>query len=349
MKTRIETILPISLVLALVLAGCNLPASTAPTPQITTPDLTQTAIYSLISTATALAGEPPVLPSATSTLPPLAQPSATLTVPPAQPPASATFTSPPPTAVPATETATAVPPTATAAPSNTPVSLAGPGARPAPKIIAYYLKSEPNIDGVFDEWSLDRYFAESVVYGGSNWKGENDLSSSLMVGWDDNYLYIAARVKDDVHVQGATGERLFRGDSVEVLLDTNVSKDYHQDELSNDDYQLGLSPGTFSAGTEGGTKPESYLWYPRNKAGAYVQVKVAATKTDNGYRIEAKIPWSLYGIKNPDIGWHFGFVFSVSDNDKTGANEQQSMVSTSSKRSLADPTTWGDLELRGVP
>ena len=332
------------IVLFVFVTACNYPGATAPTPLIPTPDTTLTAIYAVIGTATALANPQPAAPTATSTavvVEPTLTPTQTPPTPTDIPPSPVPPTAVPPTAAPPT----AVPATATKAPTRTPVTYEGPGARSDPKIVAYYLQREPTIDGVFDEWNQDRYPATSVVYGRGSWKGETDLSATLMVGWDDYFLYIAARVKDDTYVQNASGENLFRGDSVEVLLDTNVSKDYYLDELDKDDFQLGISPGKSSVGN----KPEAYLWYPKAKAGSYGEVKMAALATDNGYRIEAKIPWSLVGISGPDIGQHFGFVFSVSDNDTSSENTQQSMVATSAGRVLADPTTWGDLVLRGKP
>lgn len=207
---------------------------------------------------------------------------------------------------------------------------------------AHYIQKEPTIDGVFDEWNLDRYSVSSVVYGDDRWNGNDDLSSTLMIGWDDYYLYLAARVKDDIYVQKASGKNLFKGDSIELLLDVNVSRDYNDHNLSGDDYQIGISPGQSTPSDD----IETYLWYPASKAGEYQTIKAAALPTDDGYRIEAKIPWEIFGI-TPDIGKHFGFAFSVSDNDKSSENVQQSMVSNVSNRHLTDPTTWGDLLLDG--
>lgn len=312
------------LIIIMGLVGCNLPGQTPQAPQVPAPNLTLTALFGALATQQAL---PPTQPT------PVIEFTPTLTFPPTQPPVTPTPTIAPPTAI---------LPTATTAPTKTPVSYAGPAKRSGPSIIAYYLQREPTIDGVFDEWDLDRYDVTSVVFGRGQWSGASDLSANVIVGWDDNYLYIAARVKDDRYVQGATGKNLFKGDSVEILFDANVARDFYLNKLDRDDYQLGLSPGSTP-----GTSPEAYLWYPKAKEGSYQTVKIAATATANGYRIEAKIPWEIFGIK-PDIGQHYGFAFSVSDNDRSGANVQQSMVSNVPTRTLTDPTTWGDLTLRGV-
>jgi hypothetical protein len=311
----------------IILAGlvaCNLPGQAPRSPQVPAPNLTLTALFGALATQQALPTTPPA---------PFVEPTLTPTALPTQPPATPT-----PTFIPTT----AVPPTATTAPTKTAISYAGPGKRSGPSVVAYYLQREPTIDGVFDEWDLERYPVTSVVFGKSRWGGADDLSATVMVGWDDNYLYIAARVKDDHYVQGATGKNLFKGDSVEILLDVNVAKDYYLAQLNGDDYQIGISPGATP-----GTSPEAYLWYPKSKEGSYQTIKIAATTTDNGYRVEAKIPWEIFGIK-PNIGQHYGFAFSVSDNDKSGENVQQSMVSNVPGRTLTDPTTWGDLTLRGV-
>jgi hypothetical protein len=206
------------------------------------------------------------------------------------------------------------------------------------------MQREPTIDGVFDEWTIDRYTIDRVVYGGGSRSGDADLSGRVMFAWDDNNLYIAARVIDDHYVQNASGELLYRGDSVEILLDANVSADYHLASLSADDYQIGVSPGRGSPSAS----TEAYLWYPRSQEGSLGIVKAAATSRGDGYRLEVKIPWSIFGI-DPDIGQHYGFAFSISDNDRSGENVQQSMVSNVATRALTDPTTWGDLSLVGSP
>lgn len=197
---------------------------------------------------------------------------------------------------------------------------------------------------MFDDWILDNYPISSVVFGANRWSGTDDLSARVMFGWDDHYFYIAARVIDDQYVQNATEEEIFKGDSIEFLIDTKVSRDYYQRSLSPDDYQLGVSPGNPNPGVD----TEAYLWYPRDLEGSQSKVKIGATSTSNGYRIEVKIPWELFDI-TPDIGKHYGFAFSVSDNDRSDQDVQQSMVSNVASRVLTDPTTWGDLVLMGQP
>jgi hypothetical protein len=49
-----------------------------------------------------------------------------------------------------------------------------------------------------------------VVYGNNNWTDEDDLSASYRIGWNEDYLFIAVKVKDDHYVQNASGQDLTR-------------------------------------------------------------------------------------------------------------------------------------------
>ncbi len=288
-------------------AGCSfLPAS--PTPfQFPEPNLTATALF-----------QQPTLTIPPSVTPPIIQ------------------TATPVEASPTFELA------ATALPTLTPgAGSQTPSQRPGPSVEAFYLASPPNIDGQLDEWNLIPVLANSVVYGSSAHSGLADLSANFMVGWDENYLYLAATVTDDVYAQSAGGRQLFRGDSLEILLDTDLSSDYFVAGLSPDDFQLGISPGSAAPGQS----PEAYLWYPRSIEGSRPEVKIAARATSEGYQIEAAIPWKVFEM-NPVEGRRYGFGFAVSDNDNTAADVQQSMVSNVPTRRLTAPTTWGNLVLR---
>ena len=240
-------------------------------------------------------------------------------------------------------------PSLTPAPTATtkPASASNPAKRSGISFTAGYLKDRPVIDGILDEWSETRYDIGSVTYGEGEWTGSADLSGKAMFGWDETYLYLAARVYDDVHAQNAVGEDIFLGDGIEFLLDRNVPVDYYSQSLSSDDYQLGISagaPADMSNSDSKAVAPEAFLWYPKTLEGRRDEVEIGVFYTDDGYKIEAAIPWSLLGITSAK-GQHYGFAFSVSDNDNPSKNIQHTLMTTVPARRLTDPTTWGDLTL----
>ncbi len=294
-----------------LLAACNLPGQTKPTQDLfPTPNLTLTALF-----------EPGGIP------------------PTVTPPAVVTATQ----AVGATATATPPAATATGAPSATPTKVSPSAtaiARPGPTIKAVYLATAPKIDGDWGEWKTDAYPARFVVYGAANWKNSDDLEGSFRVGWDNTYLYFAVKVLDDAYVQTATGAEIYKGDSIEILFDSDLWGDFAVRSLSNDDYQIGISAGKDKIG--GATS--AYLWYPSGKAGNLSDVKIAAVSSAGVYRAEFAIPWKTLGV-TPASGSQFGFGLSVSDDDKAGTKEQQTMVSNLQDRNFLDPGTWGTLTL----
>ena len=241
----------------------------------------------------------------------------------------------------AASTATS-PPAPTATPKPTAVSYAGPAARSAPSAFAYQFKKKPVINGELDEWTWDRYSITSVVFGGGNWKNAGDLSAKVSYAWDDKFLYVSGRVKDDTYAQSASGKNLFKGDSLELLIDTSVAPDFYLKALNGDDFQIGISLGSPAPGQN----PQAYRWYPQGLAGGLDRVKIGGTMVDDGYRFEVAIPWSDLGVQ-PSRGMHLGFVFSISDDDNPDKSDQQSLVSSDSARNFLDPTTWGDLTLTG--
>lgn len=312
-KIRVFILAIMTLIIA---TSCNLSASKPPTAfTFPTPDLTGTAIYSKV--ATSLAPTPSPIGGI--------RPSATL---------------------PVVQTATAIPAvTATSAPvipttTSQPSATLPPLVRTVGKVVATYLQTSPVIDGDLSKWTLHQYPVNFVVYGAANWVDAKDLSATVMLGWDNHNLYLGVHVTDDKYVQNATGANLYKGDSLEILIDTNLQADFYVDALSPDDFQLGISPGISNPGNHS----EAYLWYPTTVKGSKTQVQIAAKGTDSGYDVEVAIPWSLFEV-TPISGQHYGFAFSVSDNDNSSENVQQSMVSTDPNRHLTDPTTWGDLTL----
>ena len=296
----------IALVAALLVvasAACEVPGTASPTPfEFPTPNLTLTAIYAPTGSPTPQA--PTDTPEPTDS---------------ARPTAAATSDS---------ERGA---PTATASDPDT-----RPNGSP---ITAPRIGSEPTIDGSLEDWPEQRHALNEVVFGADNWSGGDDLSGSYAVLWDATNLYLAVEVNDDTFAQAASGRELFQGDSAEILLDEALTADFSSSVLSNDDFQVGLSPGNFD-----GLEPEAYRWFPRSVEGRLTTTVVAATSSATGYVLEAEIPWIVFGVE-PSEGARYGFVVSLSDNDRPGVVVQQSMVSSVRTRTLTDPTTWGTLVL----
>jgi len=360
-KLRIRvSVIAITLTLTLV-SGCTLPGFSTPTPfTFPTPDKTMTALFEPTSAAPATsAATQPGGGQATST-PQQAQETNTPT---------------------ATEEVSPTP-TEDTTPSITPTqSLSGPSSRGGVGVKASRQTENLNIDGDLYEWDAPiQKVITHVVYGKDKWSGELDASGTLVASWDADYLYLGFRVKDDKYVQKASGKNIFKGDSVEILFDGNVSSDYFSQIMNWDDYQIGVSPGKNAFAyipnaphlasvvnvpsldkmmgdcdpacptktptpkpVEVGA-PVAYLWAPASQVGHTKEIKIGVLESGKGYQVEMRIPWDLLGV-TPQAGAHYGFAVSISDNDKTGSKVQQTMVSNVPTRVYNDPTTWGDLYL----
>ena len=326
MSKKIRSLFVIGALFTGILA-CNLPGSgQLPFANTTTPDFTMTALFSALLTPTPgqmIAVTDTSVPQPTQTLEP------TITASDTSEPAEPTEPTEPPTS-----TNTPLPATSTPLP---PVVLPQRGSG---IFVIPYMYTPPTLDGSSNDFSSKTFSANTVTYGSTNWTGPDDLSSSFRLGWDNKYLYVVAKVRDDKYVQNATGSDIYKGDSIEILLDTNFYGDFYTQQLNSDDYQLGISPG--NPDTNG--KKEAFLWFPRNIAGSRSQVRIGSDMWQYGYRVEAAIPWSVFGV-TPYANEHFGFVFSTSDNDNESNAQQDSLVSSDPGRHLTNPSTWQELVL----
>jgi Carbohydrate family 9 binding domain-like len=253
-----------------------------------------------------------------------------------------------PTEAPPTEATspTPAPPTSTPTPAVTntpggPTPTVDPtGGRPnGTPLNATFLTVAPAIDGSLSEWSGVSYGVAACTYGCNLRSGDSDLSGTVFLGYDASNLYIAVQVRDDKYVQVSSGRNMYKGDDVEIQFDANLVSDFNTTSLSSDDYQIGLSAGNF-----GTIAPNAYRWYPRSVEGSLSAVVVKAKQVADGYALEAKIPWTVFGV-TATSGTKYGFVISLSDGDQTGTAAQQSMVSSVATRKLLNPTTWGTLVL----
>ena len=343
-KIQIRYIIVAIMILSF-LTGCTLPGFSTPTPfSFPTPDKTMTALF-----------EPTPGGVATSAADGTDEDGVTVTDTPIAP----TDTPEP------TETEPTPTETDQAAFTPDPDGFSGPDIRGGPVITADWMSSGPGIDGDLSGWAPPiQKVINYVVWGGQNWSGKSDSSGTVVAGWNKTYLYLGIRVKDDKYVQKATKEKLYQGDSVEILFDRYIGADFYLQSMSADDYQIGISPGmNCIAATINGVKvasvpvdsgsttsscesPEAYIWFPKTEAGRTTQIKIGALEGSEGYQVEMRIPWSLLGVTEPTAGDHYGFAVSISDNDKAGTKTQQTMTSNVSTRTYSNPTTWGNLYLK---
>ncbi len=362
MTEKRNQVIILAVTFVFIFSGCTLPGFSTPTPfSFPTPDKTMTALFepTQAAPATSAATAPSDGESGEGEDDGLSEADLTATAEAEKPTATEE-----PTATPG-ETPTE---TLNPLPSITPTAnYVGPTIRSGPSITATRLGSRPSIDGDLYDWSVGiQKVINFVVYGADKHTGELDASGTVVAGWDKDFLFLGIRVKDDKFVQKAEKKEMYLGDSIEILFDGNVSGDYYLQAMNSDDYQIGISPGkdafaltingkavasmitstaTPACGSPCDVDPEAYIWYPTSESGKTTKIKVGVLESGKGYQVELKIPWDLLGV-TPTAGAHYGFAISISDNDKAGTKNQQSMVSNVSTRYFADPTTWGDLYLK---
>ncbi|RME96926.1 MAG: hypothetical protein D6768_20895 [Chloroflexi bacterium] len=166
-----------------------------------------------------------------------------------------------------------------------------------------------------------------------------DLGGRVQFAYDDTFLYVAFDVNDDgLLPYTGSDDRIFLGDSVQLLLDLDLAGDADQSQLSSDDVQIDILPQPDA--------PRAALWQLSTlTSGAPAGARVAAAPTDTGYLVEAALPWAGLGtIARP--GDRLGVVAAINDNDSPDSNNQECIISTAPRRDWRNPTTWGTLLLK---
>ncbi len=136
------------------------------------------------------------------------------------------------------------------------------------------------------------------------WKGPEDLSAEVRLGYDKENLLVKIDVKDDIHHQPYTGAAVWMGDNIQMAF--KLPK-------QNSMWEIGLT--RLADG-----KPEVYLWIAPEKTDAKKvteSIKLETTRNDNlkvtTYFV--RIPFHAIGLNEKIRQEGFRFNLLVNDND----------------------------------
>jgi GH18 family chitinase len=217
---------------------------------------------------------------------------------------------------------------------------------PRPFSAEIHSVSSIKIDGNLDDWTGDPTFTlndkSQLAYKLStgSWTGPEDLSGQVWTGWAPDGLYFAVKVVDDVHIQTVADLNIWHGDYVEFQFDTQLEKDRDRKSMNSDDYQIGVSVGDFAS-----VPPFAYAWFNGPDPAGVINIQQAQTQTPDGYILEVFFPIDVLKGITLTQGAIFGMNVSLSDSDSASSG-QEAMLSTSSTRTYADPTTFGAITLK---
>jgi hypothetical protein len=184
------------------------------------------------------------------------------------------------------------------------------------------LTTPPVIDGQLGDWpaaesiELTRYTAYSFV---GTVDDTNDLSSLIRSGWDDQHLYFAIEVTDDVVVADSTD--VWRDDGVEIGLDG-----------LNDDYAWGWDDHQYTVVVDG---------RKTDRGTATSDITAAVYEHQGGYNIEVAIPMSKLLSGSPISGTVMGFTIGIHDDDDGGSWD--AYLIWQGTNTSSSPEEFGDL------
>lgn len=204
-------------------------------------------------------------------------------------------------------------------------------------IFSYKCYTPPLVDGSISEWDPYGSFSSfSPTIKKENYSSHLDVSGTFFSCWDDDNLYFAIQVVDDVFNQSFTGNQINKGDSITIVIDTDLEGDLQVPFYNSDDFQIDFSPGNFQT-----IFPEAFINWPSNSPPK--QVILEATRLSNGYILEASVPWYNFVNYVPEDMDVLGFTVSILDTDNLESTEL--VISSSTNFEINNVSTLGTLVL----
>ncbi len=173
----------------------------------------------------------------------------------------------------------------------------------------------PKIDADLSEWPqsgkmyLNRQENyEAAIIETGQYSGNDDLSGELQIMWDEDNLYFAAKVKDDVFFcQGLEPRYMYRGDSIQLAMVYDPNDQYLTSSFEEFGFAL-LDK-----------KPTFYRWKTRLNQGTDIKGCETAIVNRDGYTYyEAKVPWSSLVARPEEIKEKTVLKFAAVLNDNDG-------------------------------
>jgi hypothetical protein len=157
-----------------------------------------------------------------------------------------------------------------------------------------------------------------------------DLSANFKTMYDSQALYLLVDVTDDQLVHDSA--EYWNDDGVELFIDAENTK---SNVYGDKDYQYHFDWDR-TAPTMGEVR--------HNKTNG---VQYAFARTDKGYRLEAKLPWSTLGT-TPAAGKKIGLDVHVNDDDNGGDRDTKIMWFGEHDVAWQQPNAFGTGELAGL-
>jgi hypothetical protein len=163
-------------------------------------------------------------------------------------------------------------------------------------------------------WAGDDYQlanSSQVVQGADLWKGPEQFSARVSLGWDALYLHIGVDVTDSELNQFFTGRLTDHGDIFTLTLDTAFRKRLATGQANGDRYSLLFSPGNFADVPPSMFSEEDYL-PPRLRPRHFEkEIKTEWKKTPTGFSGDIAIPVFYFEGGKFRPGYEIGLSFGV--------------------------------------
>ena len=166
-------------------------------------------------------------------------------------------------------------------------------------LTAQYAKTKPKIDGRIDkgEYGTEmlkfRIDNSAQVYGApQKWEGADDLSADGYINYDDDSVYVAMKVKDNVFRQTKGVNEMWNGDSIQVLFVFDGTK-------TGTEYCISIPNGETTAKVYRHIQEDNNGGLGGETATGLFEYAEAAVKNEGGY--------TTYEVRFPfdKIRWHY--------------------------------------------
>ncbi|MEE9405067.1 MAG: sugar-binding protein, partial [Algisphaera sp.] len=161
-----------------------------------------------------------------------------------------------------------------------------------------------HMDGHGEDWGTQGLRLDYLAQANGQWPDPTGFLATAKLGWTSKGLAVLVHVLDDEATESPNDEALWEADSIELFLGQGLGRSRA--------LQIVLAPGIDPEHPK--IRAQTLALAPRRMPQDLV-VQAAAVKTEQGYTLEALIPWSNLPEINPKLNATFAFQLMINDVD----------------------------------